>query len=82
MMEVEIYIRLKKTVSDPQGLTVKHALQSLGYQNLEEVRVGKFITVKLNSKDKKEAKQTTDEMCQKLLANPIIEDYSFKIEEA
>ncbi len=81
MLEVEIYIRLKKTVSDPQGLTVKHALQSLGYQNLEEVRVGKFITVKLNSKDKKEAKQRIDEMCQKLLANPIIEDYSFKIEE-
>ena len=81
MLEVEIYIRLKKTVSDPQGLTVKHALQSLGYQNLEEVRVGKFITVRLNSKDKKEAKQRTDEMCQKLLANPIIEDYSFKIEE-
>jgi phosphoribosylformylglycinamidine synthase len=82
MLEVEIYIRLKKTVSDPQGLTVKHALQSLGYQNLEEVRVGKFITIKLNSKDKKEAKQRIDEMCQKLLANPIIEDYSFKIEEA
>jgi len=81
MMEVEIYIKLKKTVSDPQGLTVKHALESLGYQNLEEVRVGKFITVKLNSKDKKEAKQRSDEMCQKLLANPIIEDYSFKIEE-
>ena len=81
MLEAEIYIRLKKTVSDPQGLTVKHALQSLGYQNLEEVRVGKFITVKLNSKDKKEAKQKTDEMCRKLLANPIIEDYSFKIEE-
>ena len=81
MLEVEIYIRLKKTVSDPQGLTVKHALQSLGYQDLEEVRVGKFITVKLNSRDKKEAKQRTDEMCRKLLANPIIEDYSFKIEE-
>ena len=81
MLEAEIYIRLKKTVSDPQGLTVKHALQSLGYQNLEEVRVGKFITVKLNSKDKKEAKHKIDEMCRKLLANPIIEDYSFKIEE-
>ena len=81
MLEAEIYIRLKKTVSDPQGLTVKHALQSLGYQNLDEVRVGKFITVKLNSGDKEEAKQKTDEMCRKLLANPIIEDYSFKIEE-
>ncbi|MBU4346879.1 MAG: phosphoribosylformylglycinamidine synthase subunit PurS [Candidatus Omnitrophica bacterium] len=82
MLEVEIYITLKKTVSDPQGLTIKHALESLGYQNLEEVRVGKLVTIKLSSKDKKEAKQKLDEMCQKLLANPIIEDYNLKIKEA
>ncbi len=82
MLEAEIYITLKKTVSDPQGLTIKHALESLGYKNLEEVRVGKLITIKLSSKDKKEAKQKLDEMCQKLLANPIIEDYNLKIKEA
>ena len=81
MLEAEIYITLKKTVSDPQGLTIKHALESLGYQNLEEVRVGKLVTVKLISKDKKKAKQKLDEMCQKLLANPIIEDYNLKIKE-
>jgi len=81
MLEAEIYITLKKTVSDPQGLTIKHALESLGYKNLEEVRVGKLITIKLSSKDKKEAEQKLDEMCQKLLANPIIEDYSVKINE-
>lgn len=81
LLEVEIYITLKKTVSDPQGLTIKHALESLGYQNLEDVRVGKLITIKLNSKNKKEAGQKLDEMCRKLLANPIIEDYSFKIKE-
>ena len=81
MLEVEIYVTLKKTVSDPQGLTVKHALESSGYQNLEEVRVGKLVTIKISSKDKKEAKERVDEMCQKLLANPIIEDYNFKIEE-
>ena len=82
MLEAEIYITLKKTVSDPQGLTIKHALESLGYKNLEEVRVGKLITIKLSSKDKKEAEQKLDEMCQKLLANPIIEDYHLKIKEA
>jgi len=82
MLEIEVYITLKKTVSDPQGLTIKHALESLGYQNLKEVRVGKLVTIKLSSKDKKEAKQKLDEMCQKLLANPIIEDYSLKIKEA
>ena len=82
MLEAEIYITLKKTVSDPRGLTIKHALESLGYQNLEEVRVGKLVTIKLSSKDKKKAKQKLDEMCQKLLANPIIEDYNLKIKEA
>jgi phosphoribosylformylglycinamidine synthase PurS subunit len=82
MLEAEIYITLKKTVSDPQGLTIKHALESLGYQNLEEVRVGKLVTIKLSSKDKKKAKQKLDEMCQKLLANPIIEDYNLEMKEA
>lgn len=80
-MEAEIYISLKKTISDPQGLTIKHALQSLGYKNLEEVRIGKLITIKLNSNDKKKAEKDISEMCQKLLANPIIEDYSFQIKK-
>ncbi|MDD5455093.1 MAG: phosphoribosylformylglycinamidine synthase subunit PurS [Candidatus Ratteibacteria bacterium] len=81
MLNVEIYITLKKTVSDPQGLTIKHALESLGYQNLQEVRVGKLVTITLNSEDKKKAKQKINEMCRKLLANLIIEDYSFRIKE-
>jgi len=78
-MEAEIYITLKRTVADPQGLTIKHALNSLGYQDVEEVRMGKLITVKLNLKDKTRAEQRVDQMCKKLLANPIIEDYEFKI---
>ena len=81
MLEAEVHINLKRTVSDPQGLTIKHALESLGYQNLEEVRVGKLIAIKLSSGNRKEAKQRVDEMCKRLLANPIIEDYSFKIKE-
>lgn len=79
MFEAEIYITLKKTVADPQGLTIKHALDSLGYKTAEEVRIGKLVTIKLNLKDKKKAQRQLDEMCKKLLANPIIEDYSFKI---
>lgn len=81
MLKAEIYITLKKTVADPQGLTIKHALDSLGYKEVEEVRIGKLVTVRLNINDKKEAEQRLIEMCKKLLANPIIEDYSFKIEE-
>ena len=79
MLQAEIYITLKKTVSDPQGLTIKHALASLNYKEVEEVRVGKLITIRLNLKNKKEAQTKLDQMCKKLLANPIIEDYSFQI---
>lgn len=78
MFEAEVYITLKKTVADPQGLTIKHALESLGYHDLEEVRIGKLISVKVNSNDRKEARKKIDEMCKKLLANPIIEDYHFE----
>lgn len=81
MFEAKVYIKLKKTVADPQGLTVKHALESLGYTKAEEVRIGKLIVIKLNLKDKKETEAEVNEMCHKLLANPIIEDYSFGIKE-
>lgn len=81
MLKAEIYITLKKTVADPQGLTIKHALDSLGYKGVEEVRMGKLITVKLNTNSREEAEQELNQMCQKLLANPIIENYAFKIQE-
>jgi len=80
-MIAEIYISLKKSISDPQGLTVRHALESLGYKGLGEVRIGKLVKIKLNSKNKKIVRREIDGMCKKLLANPIIEDYYFKIKE-
>ena len=82
MLKAEIYITLKRTVSDPQGLTIKHALESLGYKDLADVRTGKLVVIKLNFKNKKRAEQEINGMCKKLLANPIIEDYHFKINEA
>ena len=81
MLEASIFITLKETVSDPQGLTIKHALHSLGYKEVEEARFGKLLKIKLNLKDKKEAKIRIEQMCKKLLANPIIEEYSFEIHE-
>ena len=81
MLKAEINITLKRTVADPQGLTVKHALESLGYKDLAEVRIGKLVVIKLNFKDKKRAQQQINQMCKKLLANPIIEDYHFKIKK-
>jgi len=80
MQRAKIYIKLKETVSDPQGLTIKHALESLGYNSAKEVRVGKLIILKIDSDNAEEAKQKVDEMCQKLLANPVIEEYSFELE--
>jgi len=81
MLKAQIYITLKRTVADPQGLTIKHALESLGYHDLADVRMGKLVIIKLNFKDKKRAEKEINEMCKKLLANPIIEDYSFNIKE-
>ncbi len=81
MLKAEINITLKRTVADPQGLTIKHALESLGYKDLEDVRIGKLVIITLNFKDKKRAQRQINQMCKKLLANPIIEDYYFKISE-
>jgi len=81
MFAAEVYISLKKGVADPQGLTVKHGLESLGFKGLKEVRMGKFITLNLEAKDKAEAETKVREMCEKLLINPIIEQYRFKLEE-
>lgn len=81
MLQAEIKITLKKTVADPQGLTVKHALESLEYAGIKKVRMGKFVTISLDTDNEKEAQQQVGEMCQKLLANPIIEDYKIEIKK-
>ena len=83
MLKAKVYISLKKTVVDPQGLAVKNALKSLNYeQEVEEIRVGKLIDIKLNIPDRKKAEQIIDQMCKKLLSNPTIEEYNFTLEEA
>ncbi|MFA5839999.1 MAG: phosphoribosylformylglycinamidine synthase subunit PurS [Candidatus Margulisiibacteriota bacterium] len=79
MFTAEVKITLKKTVADPQGLTVKHALESLGFKDVAGVRMGKFIILQLNAKDEAKAKAEAAEMSQKLLANPIIEDFSIEV---
>jgi len=81
MFEARVSITLKKTVADPQGLTVKHALDSLGHKEADNVRVGKYLTLTLDVKDRKKAQAKLDDMCRQLLSNPIIEDYSFELSE-
>lgn len=79
MLTAKIYITLKKGVLDPQGVTIQEALQNLGYQNVRETRVGKFIEIQLNSVSREEAEQQVHKMCQELLANPVIEQYEFTL---
>jgi phosphoribosylformylglycinamidine synthase PurS subunit len=75
-------ITLKPTVNDPQGLTIRGALHSLGFKEVESVRAGKYMELRVDAASRREAKARVTEMCKKLLANPVIEDYRFEIEEA
>ena len=79
-MLAKIYIRLKKDVLDPQGSVIANSLRSLGFNNIEDVRQGKFIEVKLNTENKETANKQINEMCEKLLANLVIEDYKVEID--
>ena len=81
MYLARIYVTLKPTVNDPQGLTVKGGLHTLGFGNVQSVRVGKYIEVKIEEPDSSTAEAQVREMCDKLLANPVIEDFRFELEE-
>ncbi|MFN3475941.1 MAG: phosphoribosylformylglycinamidine synthase subunit PurS [Candidatus Methylomirabilales bacterium] len=81
MIRAKVYITLKKGVLDPQGDTVKSALENLGFQGIKEVRMGKFMVITLNSSNLEQTKAQVDEMCRKLLANPVIEDYEIAISD-
>jgi phosphoribosylformylglycinamidine synthase len=77
----KVYVSLKPTVNDPQGLTIADGLRSLGFSEVSSVRAGKYIEIWLEAESAEQAGQRVDAMCDKLLANPIIESYRFDIEE-
>ncbi|MCF6094489.1 phosphoribosylformylglycinamidine synthase subunit PurS [Microaerobacter geothermalis] len=81
MYKAMIYITLKQSVLDPQGNAVKHALFSLGFDEVDEVRIGKYMEVTLEAESRKMAEERVKEMCEKLLANTVIEDYRFDLME-
>jgi phosphoribosylformylglycinamidine synthase len=81
MYLAKVYVTLKPTVNDPQGLTVKGGLHTLGYGNVDSVRVGKYMEVRLSEGGRAKAEEQVREMCDKLLANPVIEDFRFELEE-
>jgi phosphoribosylformylglycinamidine synthase len=80
-MKVVINVHLKKGVLDPQGKAVLHALHTLGFKDVEDVRVGKQIIVDINTQDKEKALKEAEEMAKQLLANPVIENYEIEVKE-
>ena len=76
-----VYVSLKPTVNDPEGITIGSALSSLGFAGVEGVRSGRYFQITLQAPDRKAAKGQVDQMCARLLANPVIETYSFEIDE-
>lgn len=79
-MRVKIFVCLKEGVLDPQGKAVERSLHSLGYKEVQDVRMGKYLEISLNMPSREAAEVKIREMCDKLLANPVIEDYRFEIE--
>lgn len=76
-----IYVTLRSSVLDPAGTAVESGLKQMGYEGVEEVRIGKYVEMKLSADNEADAKTQLDQMCDRLLANPVIENYCFEIEQ-
>jgi phosphoribosylformylglycinamidine synthase len=81
-MRARIVVRLRPGVLDPQGATIQKALETLGFAEAREVRVGKLLELTLDEPDRGRALARLDEMCRRLLANPVIEHYVCELDEA
>ena len=81
-MLAKIHVTLKASVLDPQGAAVTKSLHALGYDEVQDVRIGKYLEVKIDTADKAIAEERVTEMCEKLLANTVIEKYEFVLVEA
>lgn len=75
----KVHVTLKPVVLDPQGLAVQGGLRTLGFDTVQSVRAGKYLEIKLAAPNKAEAERLVKEMCTKLLANPVIEDYRLEV---
>ena len=74
-MKISVVITLKKDVLDPQGKVIQQTLDGMGFEDINEVRQGKYFEIDTNESDKKKAEEKVEEMCKKLLANLVIEDF-------
>ena len=76
-----IKVTLKELVNDPQGLAVEDGLKTLGFEEINNVRIGKYIEINLNAPNEEMAREQLNEMCKKLLSNIVIENYEFELEQ-
>lgn len=80
MMKATVYVTIKENVLDPQGVAVQGALHSMGFAEVGQVRIGKYMELQLDTTDRAEAEERVKAMCEKLLANTVIEDYRYELE--
>ena len=80
MYRAKVYVTLKPAVNDPQGSAVRGGLHSLGFAAVQEVRVGKYLEIRLDAPEPAQAQEQVAQMCRQLLANPVIEDYRIELE--
>jgi phosphoribosylformylglycinamidine synthase len=78
-MKAHVWVMPKQTVLDPQGQTIQHALASLGYAQVKDVRQGKFFILELNGDSREEARQQVERIAREVLANPVIEQFRFEV---
>lgn len=81
MLKATVYVTIKKSVLDPQGVAVQGALHSVGFQEVESLRIGKYMELTLDTDNRTEVEGRLKEMCEKLLANTVIEDYRYELED-
>ena len=80
-MKATVHVTLKNGVLDPQGKAIEHALGALGFNGVNRVRQGKFLELDLSETDKDKARAQVTDMCEKLLSNTVIENYTVEIED-
>jgi len=79
-MKAIVYVTIKENVLDPQGTAVQGALHTMGFAEVEKLRIGKYLELQLDTNDRAEAEARVKAMCEKLLANTVVEDYRFELE--
>jgi len=80
MLKAKVYVTIKQSVLDPQGVAVQGALHSIGFKEVESLRIGKYMELELGTDNREEAEQRVKEMCEKLLANTVVENYRYELE--